>query len=351
MHFDALRLLFATFVIFAHSFELIALPDPLERLIHGTTSLGGLGVYGFFLISGYLITQSWMSDPSTGRYLARRILRLHPAFIVASVVSVFIVGPLGAPAADYFQQLDLGRFLRGLATLHDPQTPQVFAGSVVGSVNGAMWTISFEFRCYLLVIVLASLGVFRVRWVLLGLAAVAGVTASIGVPQPGPMDAQHMLFGIGALRLSDFMLWFAALFLTGSCFYLYRDRIRYTRAGGFFALAVLFVSLFHLDTLRPGVLLAGAYLVFGMASVSLPAVTWRGPRVDASYGLYLYGWPVTKLLSWYVPGIGPWTLFAGTFCASLALATLSWRFIEAPALRLKPIRPLAMLNKLEISPV
>jgi peptidoglycan/LPS O-acetylase OafA/YrhL len=336
-NFDSLRLLFATFVIFSHSFGLLGLPDPIQN-VFGTTSFGNVGLMGFFLISGYLITQSWMSDPSIGRFLKRRVLRLYPAFVVASLVSVFIVGPLGADARSYFHELDIGRSLRYLLLLHDPQTPPVFAGTVIGTVNGAMWTISFEFRCYLLVILLACLQVFRNRFVLLAIAVVFGVSACITVPVSGPMDAQHVVFGIKGVRISDFLLWFASLFLSGSCFYVFRERIRYTGIGVLVALIVLLGSMLHPDTLRPGMLLAGGYVVFGVGSAPALFGARDGQTVDRSYGLYLYGWPIQKLVSWHVPHIAPWVLFITTMGVGWCFATLSWRFVEAPALRFKPRR-------------
>jgi peptidoglycan/LPS O-acetylase OafA/YrhL len=201
-----------------------------------------------------------------------------------------------------------------------------------------MWTISFEFRCYLLVILLACLQVFRNRFVLLAIALVFGVTACITVPVSGPMDAQHALFGIKAVRISDFMLWFGSLFLSGSCFYVFRERIRYTKTGVLVALVVLLASMLHPDTLRPGMLLAGAYVVFGIGSAPALFGASKGRTVDRSYGLYLYGWPIQKLVSWHVPHIAPWALFIATMRIGWCVATLSWRFVEAPALRFKPAR-------------
>jgi peptidoglycan/LPS O-acetylase OafA/YrhL len=334
-NFDVLRLLFAVFVIFSHSFGLLGLADPLEAVVH-VTNLGALGVDGFFLISGYLITRSWVNDPSAGRFLARRILRLYPGFLVASAVSVLLVGPLGAHASEYFRELDLRVFLRGLLLLHDPQTPRVFAGTSVESVNGALWTISFEFRCYLLVMVCGWLRLFSRRRAVLAITLVIGALISYATPVFGPTDSQHLLFGLKALRVSDFMAWFVALFLTGSCFFLFRDRIRYTTAGLVVAFAVLAAALFFTDWLRVGLLLAGAYVIFGLAS--MPA--WRATRatryVDLSYGMYLYGWPVQKLLNWYWPHITPWLMFVAATLLSAGLAGLSWRFVERPAMRLRP---------------
>ncbi len=327
-HFDTLRLVFAVTVIFSHSFELLRYPEPLLQL-GALTSLGGLSVAGFFLISGYLITRSWLADPSITRFLRRRVLRLYPAFIVASLVSVFVVGPLGADPVQYFADLDLWQSLRGLLTLRNPQTPRVFAGTHAEFVNGSLWTISFEFRCYLLLILVAVLGVFRRRAALLGLTAIVGFAACYS----GAAELHHV--ALGPLRVSDSMLWFAALFLTGSCAYVFRAHIRYDFISCLMALVLLADFLTIPMLFRASMLLGGAYIVFGVATA--PVFHRFAPTgADLSYGVYLYGFPVQKLVSWYVPDITPWGLFAVALPASLALAALSWHLIESPALRFKP---------------
>src|SRR5215468_1030364 len=81
--FNLLRLWLAGAVLFSHCFELIdrgRIREPLDRLFH-TFSAGDLAVDGFFVLSGYLILQSWTNDPHAGRYLARRALRIYPAFL------------------------------------------------------------------------------------------------------------------------------------------------------------------------------------------------------------------------------------------------------------------------------
>ncbi|WP_429302908.1 acyltransferase family protein [Paraburkholderia sp. GAS199] len=334
-----MRLLFAVSVLFAHSFALLGFADPIEAVVH-TTNPGSLAVDGFFLISGYLITRSWVHDPSIGRFLARRVLRLYPGFIVASLISVFIVGPLGADAAAYFHDLDLRVVLRNLLLLHDPQTPRVFAGTAVESVNGSMWTIAFEFRCYLLAALVGCLGLFARPRVFLVIVLLAGAAISYTVPPIGPTDSQHLLFGLTALRVSDSMAWFATLFLCGSCFFLFRERIRFTRVGCVLASVLLVASLFDPAALRPGVLLAGGYLVFAVASLPARKRVRGSGHVDLSYGMYLYGWPVQKLLSWYWPGVTPWAMFVVTLILCTGLGWLSWRLVEQPALRLKPARTL-----------
>lgn len=334
-NFDVLRLLFAALVIFSHSFELVRLPDPIQARI-GSVSPGQLAVDGFFLISGYLITRSWIADPSVRRFLARRVLRIYPAFIVASVLSVFVAGPLGAIPHQYFADLEVGRFLRGLLVLRDPQTPRVFAGTSIELVNGAMWTISFEFRCYLIAMVLGILGLFRQRYAVLALTVIMGIAICATAPASGATDPQHILFGVKALRVSDFMAWFATLFMTGSSYALFRDRIRFAPVLWLIALSLFVVSIAHADTLRLGVLIFGSYVVFGIANApALYGSNWLR-HTDISYGLYLYGWPVQKLLEWYYPSLGPWSVCGLTLALAGSLAFVSWHLIEKNALKIKP---------------
>lgn len=54
---------------------------------------------------------------------------------------------------------------------------------------------------------------------------------------------------------------------------------------------------------------------------------------DYSYGLYIYAFPVQQTLASLVPGIGVAGLFLASAAITLALAVVSWRFVEAPMLR------------------
>src|SRR5215467_3697877 len=91
-NFDALRLLAAASVIFSHSFLIAEGTQNNEWLIllTGNQSIFGLaGVFVFFAISGFLVTQSFEHTGNALQFLGKRALRIFPGLFAATMVSAF----------------------------------------------------------------------------------------------------------------------------------------------------------------------------------------------------------------------------------------------------------------------
>src|SRR5271170_4947950 len=96
-NFDALRLVAAVSVIFSHSFFIAEGTQRHEWLIRLTGNqciLGLTGVFVFFAISGFLVTQSFEETGDPWRFLAKRALRIFPGLFVATLLSAFVLAPL-----------------------------------------------------------------------------------------------------------------------------------------------------------------------------------------------------------------------------------------------------------------
>ncbi|HEX4608503.1 MAG TPA: acyltransferase [Urbifossiella sp.] len=328
-NFDLLRLLLAAAVIFAHCPEITDGDKHREPLTaaFGTITLADLAVDGFFILSGYLILQSWDRSPRLASFGRKRALRIVPGFVVASLLSALVVGPLGSDPATYFAGFNPVAYLRSMALFEPPEVPPVFAGQPWPAVNGPLWTIGYEVRCYLLVAALGCTGLAR-RWVWLPLTlAVVAVSVIPGLDARVYFPGSWLVLGspVAFFRL-------VALFGAGGCFYLLRGVIPLTRWGAILAAVGLVAGLAGTkETAQIAPCTAGAYLLLWAAFHTRPVRL----KHDISYGLYLYGWPVQKLIAWYVPGISPWALVVPSLAGAALCGWASWRLVERPFLRLK----------------
>jgi len=338
-NFNLLRLIFASLVVFSHCFEVVdrnRVREPFDRLFH-TLSLGDLAVNGFFLLSGFLILHSWQRDPRFGAFMARRILRIHPGFIVATLLGGLLLAPyFAASTAAYWAAFEPGKFVTCALLLCEPAVPDSFAGLPYPDLNGAMWTIQYEFLCYTLVAVLGVVGLAGSRrfWPLLLLAA---IIASF-FP-----DQFMALKGGPKVRLlicdePPSFIRFLTFFAAGATYYLYRDRIRLSARWGIPFALICFAAMFRFDTGKILLPTLGAYVLFWIAFLKLPSnpLTRFAQKRDLSYGVYLYGWPGQQTLLYFLKPVSPYLLFVPAVIAAWICGSLSWHWVEKRFLRLKP---------------
>jgi peptidoglycan/LPS O-acetylase OafA/YrhL len=92
--------------------------------------------------------------------------------------------------------------------LRDPDAPGVFRGLPVPSLNASVWTISYEFRCYLLVPIIAGvarllhISTSRMRWGLLAITC-AGLLANSMQWLPANTGVYTDITGVAAIAVQD----------------------------------------------------------------------------------------------------------------------------------------------------
>ena len=296
---------------------------------------GGIAVPFFFVLSGFLVTRSWASDPKLGDFLQKRVLRIYPGFLAASLFCAIIVGPLGAAdSRAYWHEFQPVKFARWALLLVGPYIPTVFVSLPMSTgVNGSFWTLRYEFYCYLLVAALGLLGLFRVRLVL---AAAFTVLYALRLVQ---LLTGRVFFPSREVHLFGNLASWSSLilyFLAGMLLYLYRDKVPYSRT-----LFLVCLGALVLCGLLPGGIalvlpVCGSYALLCLAFSRRLGMQRFARRGDFSYGLYLYAFPIQQLLVLYLgPHLGVPALFAAAFGLTLGVAVVSWHLIEKPCLRLK----------------
>jgi len=319
-NFDAIRLIAALAVLVSHAFPLTYGSDarePMFQITNGQTTIGTIAVAVFFTISGFLITRSLIlggtSAPGIVRFVRARALRIMPGFVTVLVLLTFFFGPIATtlPATDYFHSHQLLTFLSNgaLVTFRDG-LPAVFARNpFADSVDGSLWTLRYEVRCYLLVLALGVVGLLR-----------SSVIAALFV----------LCLWLSPSSLAAFLF---ASFLGGAIIYLYRPPIDDRIAAGC-ACALLISPRIGAFALAAPVF--GSYFVIWLATsktVRLPRLAKYG---DFSYGVYIYAFPVQQAITQLMGGAATWywNIIASTPVV-LVLAVLSWITVERPALALK----------------
>ncbi|MGE7418036.1 acyltransferase family protein [Methylobacterium tarhaniae] len=322
--FGAVRLALALLVVVSHAFSVTTgaiLDEPLARLTGYT--LGEHAVNGFFAVSGFLVTMSLMRRGPRD-YVVARALRIVPGLAAATLVVALGLGSVmttvSLPA--YWGDPGLWRFIQGTLTTFKSNAalPGVFSENPFRFPMGTVWTLKYEVLCYGGLLAAGLVGALRRRR--LGLLLVAGLAVALalaglrGGEMPKALET--------ALRLP-------LIFSAGAALFLYADRARLSWP---LALALLALAgLLHGTALYPPALfLAEAYgvLCLGLGlPIRHPALD---PRADLSYGTYLYGWPVQQSLHALFPTASAWLLLGPSLVLTLAVAALSWRFVERPAL-------------------
>lgn len=328
-NFGALRLFFASLVIFSHSPSILTGDRSLEPHF-GPVTWGTIAVYGFFLVSGYLITKSFASTDSLGDYFRKRFLRIYPGYLVNIFLCFFVLAPLVGSGASIFSPHIVLTGLLHILFLGDPPAPGVFPGMPIQVLNGSVWTIAYEFRCYILVAVLGLLGFRRLRPAILFCAIACLIVSELDV-LPEASGVVHVVLGTPSQ-----IAVLTGMFAVGMLFYLYRERILYDARIAAAASGTLIVCSFVPLITTLSLAICGGYLTFWFAlKCPVLPISKFANRTDLSYGIYLYAWPVQTIIAYLLHrAINAWILSFVALGISAGCAYLSWIYVEKPSLAL-----------------
>jgi|APCry1669189034_1035192.scaffolds.fasta_scaffold00307_6 peptidoglycan/LPS O-acetylase OafA/YrhL len=344
--FNFLRLFLAIVVLGSHAFVCGGFG---QEIIGHKSTPGTLAVYGFFGLSGFLIAGS-AERSGAYSYIKRRVLRIYPAFWGVLVVTAFAIAPLTlifrpVPDCDLWCYATsnfgpIGYVGRNFTLYLGQPTISGTPALLCPKWFASLWTLIFEFGCYMLLLGLALTTLLRRRWPVLLITALTWL-ALVFITSTPALNNNFSMFEFPMMNPITVLL---PVFLTGSCLWMYRALIP---DSGWIALS------------STALLLGAFWLPFGsdfppwyhssvaaLSPLLVYPLLWLGCHLrlhhigrpnDYSYGIYLYAFPVQQLL--FAAGIQDFGFFiflALTFSVSVLLAFGSWHMLEKKCIGMEP---------------
>ena len=321
-NYDLIRLIAALMVVLGHSFILFSpngYTDPVKAGLKWDYS-GSIAVYIFFFLSGIFITASFINTKAVWRFALMRVVRIWPALVCCVLVTVFLVGPVfsGLPLKAYLTNSLTRGYLAHNLFLYNIryELPGVFTRNYYPvAVNGSLWTLPVELRCYLAVFVLGLAGLFKRPF--LTFIVYAGITVLFFTDNKYYTQwgggAQFIFFIAGSFAYCirnyvylDLKLWLAAVALCVPCYFISESVFR----------PVFYIVLMY------SVTYAGTTAI--ARRINLPG--------DYSYGIYIYGFLVQQIIAAIWPHLTSLQSMLITMPLVIAIGILSWHFVESPML-------------------
>ncbi len=324
-NFDFLRFISSIFVILSHSYFLIGKEseEALMAVTRYNYHFSSFGLTCFFVISGFLVTQSVMTSTSILNYAWKRALRILPALILVLLFTLLVVGPLFTtlPLRDYFTSFFTWIYLKNIFFIGPMiwTLPGLFTGNFDKSANGSLWTLTLEGRLYIVLGLIYLLRLLKFRWLWLVLLCIAAALA------PWFAKTYHIP-----------SVYLVVVFFAGVVAQLYKDKIIYNKWLALLAIAGIIGSCFT-PVVLPLVLIVFPYLILYIAQVKSP-LNHFGRYGDFSYGLFLFSFPVQQcIVQISKSNISVGLMIFLSIILTLPFAMLSWYFVESKALRFKKL--------------
>ena len=318
--FHLMRLVLAVLVIVVHSVD-ISYGSSVGALMWGHKLAGYMLIIlpMFFAMSGYLVAGSFARMKSLSAFFALRAIRIFPALIVVVFLTALVLGPLltTLSLADYFSGWLVFHYFGNILGLSAFTLPGVFHDMPVKyHVNASLWTIQYDFICYVLFGFVVIFGLWRRKTLILTLVVTGCMIAPFLVPYIFPK----------AIAFYNLQI---VCFFFGVLMFLFKEKIvhkSWCALASFVVAGLLLSRPITLYWAAPFV----AYFTVYLGLLNAPKVPLI-MKNDYSYGLYLVGYPLQQLQAYLFPDHREWYLNVG-FSVGLGLffAMASWHFLEKP---------------------
>lgn len=318
---DYVRFILAYLVLFQHSFELGAFNYPLFHTFFGSK----FAVDCFFILSGFLVFQSFDKDPKIYNYFIKRFFRIYPAYIftILFFILLFII---------LFKQINYQSLLNYLLSqlfftnsIH-PTIQGVFQNNHFNVINGALWTLKIEILFYISVpiiyLISKKIGLLRIVFVLF-LSSLSWDYTMLYLSKS--FNIPDSLFHQFPTQLKYFS---SGIFL----YYLFESKSIKTTSLLHLVLSFLLYLLIYKYSFEENFILRP--LILSSILFSVITLKYQLPKLtfDFSYGLYISHFPILQLLLTFNT-FSHIKLFIISSSLVIVYACMVWNFIEKPFMK------------------
>ncbi len=330
-NFDLLRLIFA-FTVFILHMVILADISRLKFLFNYFSSY--YSVVGFFIISGFLITQSYVKTTNNIQYLKKRVIRILPPYILVVILAFFLLSFISNYSlTEYFSHhLSLKYLIYNLLFLNflQPCLPGVFTNNPVHcAVNGSLWTIKIEVMFYItLPVIVYFIEKNKQKYKEFFLVILYVVSYFIYISSN---YSEHRIFLILSKQLPGQLTFFTS----GIILYYFNDFFR----KNILIFLIPSILIFFLRNYSPFIhfffpmsfAIIIYYFAFGLKFLN--GLIFFG---DISYGIYIYHFPIVQLfVNWnFFSKYNSLLVVFLTIVLVITLSLISWHFFEKPLLKL-----------------
>jgi len=302
---DLLRGIAVTAVCFCHFGGALEVGGSYSWFFHLLHVYGKYGVQVFFVISGFVIPLSLYNSGYTfksyNKFLVKRLIRLHPPYLIALFITLCIGWVASRIQHIGFNENFISIF-QSLFYMH------------VSEINPVFWTLAIETQYYLLIGLLFALVIKYPR-----------ASIFLGLP---------ILLMIEKSFVSEYISFFhyVVFFLIGMVGFLIYTSQGSLRLNGS-SIVILLIYSYFLHDLPSTISAAFTILVILFYKNDILSEFKYSGKI--SYSLYLIHFPIgvkfINLSSRYVDSSLTWILFPLALLIVMVMASILWVIIEKPS--------------------
>jgi len=314
-NFDFLRVLLAFIVFVGHLGTLSASKD-LKIFEHSPIEIA---VFGFFIVSGFLIARSYDRSSSLKSYLKKRIKRIVPAYLLVVFLCAILLSLVSTLTfSEYFSNTQVYKYLFWnslFLNFKAPWLPGVFGNQ---AVNGALWTLKVEMSYYFCVPLLFLLFGKNNKYRNISLIILYFIS----------LVYLNYFEGIDKMSMSKQLPGVLCYFIAGMLIYFNFDKfIQHKHKLFIIALATVWIDLiFHIKLFSP--IMIGIIVLY--IAYSFKFLNNFGKYGDFTYGIYIFHFPIIRTFTTLglFQDYNPFVMAFLCMLIVIAVGVSSWHFYE-----------------------